>query len=287
LEVEIDRDEQHAWVLTVRAPDGPGLIASIAAAVAAGGGNIIDMQQHSDPYLDAFGCRVVIGGGLDDALLRGGMGALEDERGIEWQLYHDAAPQRIVICCSSTLHCVSDLLVRVATGDLRCEIAAVISDKTAAADLARRFDIPFVHVPVGEDRSAQETSFSDAVASFSPELVVLARYMRVLPGWAVAPFEGRMINIHHSSLPAFPGANPRRRAHERGVKIIGATAHYVTAVLDEGPIIAQDVVPIGHDTLDVLIQHGEDVERMVLAQAVRLHLEHRVMIFGSRTCVFD
>ena len=282
-----DRDEQHAWVLTVRAPDGPGLIASIAAAVAAGGGNIVDMQQHSDPDLAAFGCRVVIDGDLDAELLGQGMGALVDERQVEWQLHDDAAPPKIVICCSSTLHCVSDLLVRVATGDLRCEIAAVISDKMVAADLASRFDVPFVHVPVGEDRSAQETAFSDAVASFAPELVVLARYMRVLPAGAVAPWAGRMINIHHSTLPAFPGANPRRRAHEGGVKIIGATAHYVTEELDEGPIIAQGVVPIGHDTLDVLVQHGEDVERMVLAQAVRLHLEHRVMVFGSRTCVFD
>ena len=282
-----DRDEQHAWVLTVRAPDGPGLIASIAAAVAAGGGNIVDMQQHSDPYLAAFGCRVVIDGDLDAELLGQGMGALVDERQVEWQPHDDAALPKIVICCSSTLHCVSDLLVRVATGDLRCEIAAVISDKTVASDLASRFDVPFVHVPVGEDRSAQETAFSDAVASFSPELVVLARYMRVLPAGAVAPWASRMINIHHSTLPAFPGANPRRRAHEGGVKIIGATAHYVTEELDEGPIIAQGVVPIGHDTLDVLVQHGEDVERMVLAQAVRLHLEHRVMVFGSRTCVFD
>ena len=282
-----DRDEQHAWVLTVRAPDGPGLIASIAAAVAAGGGNIVDMQQHSDPYLAAFGCRVVIDGDLDAELLGQGMGALVDERQVEWQLHDDAALPTIVICCSSTLHCVSDLLVRVATGDLRCEIAAVISDKMVAADLVSRFDVPFVHVPVGEDRSAQETAFSDAVASFSPELVVLARYMRVLPAGAVAPWASRMINIHHSTLPAFPGANPRRRAHEGGVKIIGATAHYVTEELDEGPIIAQGVVPIGHDTLDVLVQHGEDVERMVLAQAVRLHLEHRVMVFGSRTCVFD
>ena len=274
-------------MLTVRAPDGPGLIASIAAAVAAGGGNIVDMQQHSDPDLAAFGCRVVIDGDLDAELLGQGMGALVDERQVEWQLHDDAAPPKIVICCSSTLHCVSDLLVRVATGDLRCEIAAVISDKMVAADLASRFDVPFVHVPVGEDRSAQETAFSDAVASFAPELVVLARYMRVLPAGAVAPWAGRMINIHHSTLPAFPGANPRRRAHEGGVKIIGATAHYVTEELDEGPIIAQGVVPIGHDTLDVLVQHGEDVERMVLAQAVRLHLEHRVMVFGSRTCVFD
>lgn len=196
-------------------------------------------------------------------------------------------PPRVVVCCSTTLHCISDLLVRVAIGDLKAEIVAVVSDKTDAADLVSRFDIPFVHVPVGDDREAQEEAFADAVASFDPSLVILARYMRILPAWMVAEWEGRMINIHHSTLPAFPGANPRRRAHERGVKIIGATAHYVTADLDEGPIIFQQVVPIGHDTLDVLTQRGEDVERLVLARAVRLHLEHRVMIFGSRTCVFD
>lgn len=276
----------HRIVATVRAPDGPGLVVAIANAAAATGGNIIDLQQVSDPYTEEFGCRLVIEGACHTACVAGILQELVDARGIAFALHPDEPPAEVVVCCSSTLHCVSDLVARAATGDLPCRITAVVSDKEAARDLVEAAGITFHHVPVGDVREEQESELGRVLDGLDPALVVLARYMRVLPAWLVERFDGRMINIHHSTLPAFPGANPRRRAHEAGVKIIGATAHYVTAGLDEGPIIEQGVHHVGNADLEALIRMGEDVERLVLANAVRLHLEHRVMVFGGRTSVF-
>ncbi|MFM7223987.1 MAG: formyltetrahydrofolate deformylase [Actinomycetota bacterium] len=277
----------HRIVATVRAPDGPGLVAEIAGAAAATGGNIIDFQQISDPYTEEFGCRLVIEGACHTACVAGILEPLGGTRGVTFELHPDEPPADVVVCCSSTLHCVSDLIARVTAGDLRCRITAVISDKDAARSLVEAAGIEFVHLPVDGERSAQEAALGSALAAHDPDLVVLARYMRILPAWLVDRYAGRMINIHHSTLPAFPGANPRRRAHEAGVKVVGATAHYVTATLDEGPIIEQGIVHVGNADLDELIRQGEDVERMTLARAVRLHLEHRIMVFGRRTSVFD
>ena len=278
---------ERPTILTVTGPDRPGLTALITSAVTAAGGNIIELGQQADPYVGRYGCRIAIAGRLDAALLATELDDLATIKSIEWTLHDQDWRPRVVIACSSALHCVTDLIGRMQTGDLACDLVGIVSDKTAVQDLAGRLSIPFVHVPVGDDRSAQEASFADAVASFHPDLVVLARYMRILPEWITETHAGRMINIHHSTLPAFPGANPRRRAHERGVKLIGATAHYVTEDLDEGPIIDQDVIRIGNHSLAEVVQQGEDIERLVLARAIRLHLEHRVMIFGRRTCVFD
>ena len=184
----------------------------------------------------------------------------------------------------------SHLRARVTLGELDCDVLAVVSDKPAAAALAERHNVPFVLVDgglEGADRSAQEAAFAAALESFAPELVVLARYMRILPAEITERWAGRMINIHHSFLPAFPGARPYMRAHQRGVKLIGATAHYVTAELDAGPIIAQGVATVSHrDEVEDLGRKGRDVERKTLADAVRLHLEHRVLVWDNRTCVF-
>jgi len=274
-------------ILTATGADQPGLTAAITGAVTKAGGNIIELGQQTDPYVRRYGCRLAITGLVDLERLRQDLRQLSVEFGISWELHDPALRQRVVIACSSALHCVTDLVGRIETGDLRCDLAGVVSDKDAVGALCARLGIPFAHVPVGEDRAAQELAFSEAVGSHGPDLVVLARYMRILPAWVTQEHAGRMINIHHSTLPAFPGANPRRRAHERGVKIVGATAHYVTADLDEGPIIDQDVIRIGNHTLAETIQLGEEVERLVLARAIRLHLDHRVMVFGERTCVFS
>jgi len=273
-------------ILTATGRDQPGLTAAITTAVTAAGGNIIELGQQTDPYVQLYGCRIAITGDLAEEQLVTELDALGVRLGISWTLHDRQVRPRLVIACSAALHCVTDLLGRIQTGDLRCDLVGIVSDKPAVADLAARMAVPLLEVPVGEDRVAQEQAFAEAVASFSPDLVVLARYMRILPAWITDAYEARMINIHHSTLPAFPGANPRRRAHERGVKMIGATAHYVTAELDEGPIIDQDVIRIGNHTLSETIQLGEDVERLVLARAIRLHLDHRVMVFGDRTCVF-
>lgn len=279
--------ERHR-IVTVRAADGPGLVADIAAAVFEAGGNIVDVGQYSDLESQGFGCRLEIESSTDRHDLEESLSRLAGRRDLQWYLHDDEVLPRVVIACSSTLHCVSDLLARVAIGSLRCEVVAVVSDRLAAQEITERHGVPFVHVPVGEDRREQEAAFAEVLEALGPDLVILARYMRILPQDITDAWRGRMINIHHSFLPAFAGAGPYARAYERGVKLIGATAHYVTEGLDEGPIIVQDVERVSHrDRLEDLVRRGADVERGVLAAAVRLHLEHRVMVFGNRTCVFD
>jgi formyltetrahydrofolate deformylase len=281
-------DETHPLVITARAPDRTGLVADIAGAIAGAGGNILDVGQHSDVEADWFGCRLEVDPAVDRATLSAQLDALVERRGLSFELHDAQERARVVIVCSKTLHCASDLVARVSIGALPCTVDAIVSDYTSAEPLAERHAIRFDHVPLGDDRAAQEAHLGRVLKALDPDLIVLARYMRILPGWLCEAFEGRMINIHHSFLPAFAGAGPYKRAHERGVKLIGATAHYVTAELDAGPIIAQDVERVSHrDSIDDLVRRGADVERSVLAAAVRLHLEHRVMVFDNRTCVFD
>jgi formyltetrahydrofolate deformylase len=284
----VSTPDELPLIITARAPDGPGLVADLARAVARSGGNILDVGQHSDPDASWFGCRLEVDDHVDRAVLGAQLSELRDQRGLAFELHESAESQRVVIVCSKTLHCVSDLLARVSIGALGCTIEGIVSDATTAEELAMRHEVPFYSVPVEDDRHHQEIALGATLEDLAPDLVVLARYMRVLPAWLCDAYDGRMINIHHSFLPAFAGAGPYKRAHERGVKLIGATAHYVTAELDAGPIIAQDVERVSHrDSVDDLIRRGADVERSVLAAAVRLHLEHRVMVFGNRTCVFD
>jgi len=284
----VSEHEAQPLIITARAPDGPGLVAELASAVAHAGGNILDVGQHSDPEASWFGCRLEVDDEVDRAGLGDQLTELEGRRGFRFELHEAGERQRVALVCSKTLHCASDLVARASIGALACSIDALVSDSTSGEELAQRHEIAFHHVPVGDDRAAQEEALGRVLEAIQPDLVVLARYMRVLPAWLCDAYEGRMINIHHSFLPAFAGAGPYKRAHERGVKLIGATAHYVTAELDAGPIIAQDVERVSHrDSVDDLIRRGADVERSVLAAAVRLHLEHRVMVFGNRTCVFD
>ena len=278
-------------VLVVRAADRPGLVAAVAAAVRDAGATIVDADSHTDRPSGLFLQRIALTGSagapLDTPALLGRLARARDEHGLAYELHEPSAPARVVVACSSHLHCVADLLARCDLGELDAEIVAVVSDKVDAEPLTTRFGVPFEHVPVGDDRAAQEAALGARLDRHDAELVVLARYMRVLPAWLCERWYGRMINIHHSFLPAFVGASPYRRAHERGVKLIGATAHYVTEELDAGPIIDQDVVRVSHrDTVADLVRKGRDVERLVLADAVRWHLEHRIVVFGNRTCVF-
>ncbi len=288
LHVAKKTEQTHPVVITVRAPDSTGLVAGIAGAVAQAQGNILDVGQHSDVDSNWFGCRLEVDPSVDAALLGEALDELAASRGLTWEIHDATERRRIVIVCSKTLHCASDLLARVSIGALLGDVVAVVSDYPDAEALADRHGIAFHHVPAAEDREAQERALGAVLEELDADLVVLARYMRILPAWLTERWAGSMINIHHSFLPAFAGAGPYTRAHERGVKLIGATAHYVTAELDAGPIIAQDVERVSHrDSVEDLIRRGADVERSVLAAAVRLHLENRVMIFGNRTCVFD
>jgi formyltetrahydrofolate deformylase len=277
-------------VLTLRCPDQPGIVAAVANLIAAAGGNIANADQHTDRTSSVFLQRIEITGPVDWPTFDAGLADLADRLGLESDLHRPDTRTRAVVACSTELHCAADLLGRVALGELDLDVVAVVSDKPAAEALAARFGVPFRSVAgglTGEERVEQEEAFASLLEDFAPDLIVLARYMRILPAAITAAWTGRMINIHHSFLPAFPGARPYHRAHDRGVKVIGATAHYVTAELDAGPIIAQQVVTVSHrDEVADMVRKGRDVERQTLADAVRLHLEHRVLVWDNRTCVF-
>jgi formyltetrahydrofolate deformylase len=275
--------------LLLKCPDRPGIVAAVGAFVAGAGGNIVEADQHSDPLADLFLQRVEFDVDADRAALADEFAPIADRFAMDWALYDLAAPPRVAVLVSRQGHCLGDLLVRFALGELPGRIACVASNHDTHAGLVSRFGVPFHALAVrDDDRAAQERALGALLADHAPDVVVLARYMRILPAWLVERWAGRMINIHHSFLPSFAGARPYAQAHERGVKVIGATAHYVTAELDEGPIIAQQVMPVSHrDDPARLERRGRDLEAVVLAEALRLHLEHRVIVYGRRTAVFD
>ena len=279
-------------VLLISCPDKPGLVAAVATWIASVGGNIVHAEQHTDVSDAMFFQRVEFthASSTPLATLTAGFQAVASNWGMSFTLNASPWKPRTAILCSKHLHCVADLLSRTTYGDLGLDVAAVVSNHPDATPLANSFGLPFYHVPVGDGpnvRAEQEDTLSTLLTSLDVELVVLARYMLVLPPQVIEPWTGRMINIHHSFLPAFIGANPYRQAHDRGVKVIGATAHYVSDVLDEGPIIAQDVAHVSHrDDVAELTRTGRDLETVVLARAVRAHVEHRVLVFGNRTIVF-
>ena len=277
-------------VLTLSCADRPGITARVTSFLFERGGNILEAQQFNDRLSDAFFMRVEFdpGSTTRDAI-RSEFAALAGELAMDWKLALRERPRRVLIMVSKFDHCLADLLYRWRIGELAMEPMAIVSNHPREAightDLG---DIPFHHLPVTRDtKAAQEAQVRAIAADTDAELVVLARYMQILSDEQAAHFAGRCINIHHSFLPGFKGAKPYHQAYERGVKMIGASAHYVTADLDEGPIIHQDAESIGHaDTPDALVRKGRDIESRVLAEAVRLHLEERVLLNGQRTVVF-
>jgi formyltetrahydrofolate deformylase len=279
-------------VLLISCPDKPGIVAAVATWVGSVGGNIVHAEQHTDQQDAMFFQRVEFthAGTTAFETLSNGFRALAANWDMTFTLQALPTKPRTAILCSKHLHCAADQLARTAYGDLGLDIAAIISNHAEAQPLADAFQLPFHLVAVGDGanaRAEQEVQLAALLESLNVDLVILARYMLVLPPAVVAPWAGRMINIHHSFLPAFIGANPYRQAHDRGVKVIGATAHYVSNVLDEGPIIAQDVAHISHrDDVVELTRQGRDLETVVLARAVRAHVEHRVLTYGTRTVVF-
>jgi formyltetrahydrofolate deformylase len=277
-------------VLTLSCADRPGITARVTSFLFERGGNILEAQQFNDRLSDAFFMRVEFdpGSTTRDAI-RSEFAALAGEFAMDWKLALRDRPRRVLIMVSKFDHCLADLLYRWRIGELAMEPVAIVSNHPREAightDLG---DIPFHHLPVTRDtKAAQEAQVRAIAADTDAELVVLARYMQILSDEQAAHFAGRCINIHHSFLPGFKGAKPYHQAYERGVKMIGASAHYVTADLDEGPIIHQDAESIGHaDTPDALVRKGRDIESRVLAEAVRLHLEERVLLNGQWTVVF-
>ncbi|GAA1928058.1 formyltetrahydrofolate deformylase [Nocardioides hwasunensis] len=278
------------YVLTLSCPDRPGIVHAVSGFLVERGANIVESQQFGDQLTDRFFMRI----GFDAAEAAGAaelhaqFAPVAERFGMTYELWAAAAPYRTLIMVSKHLHCLNDLLFRASTGALQIEIPAVVSNHPDAGALVRSYGLDFHHIPVtAETKVDAEKQLMELVDETGTHLVVLARYMQVLTDDLCRQLSGRAINIHHSFLPSFKGARPYHQAFDRGVKLVGATAHYVTGDLDEGPIIEQDVLRVDHGyDQDQLVSAGRDVEAQVLSRAVRWHAESRVLLNGERTVVF-
>lgn len=276
-------------VLTLSCGDRPGITARVTSYLAENGGNILEAQQFNDPVSGAFFLRVEFAHDGDAEALRAGFAPLAEDFAMRWELRAKAARRKVLLLVSKFDHCLGDLLYRHRIGELPMDVVGIVSNHPRSAlNISLIGDLPFHHLPITpETKPQQEAQIKAIVSETGAELIVLARYMQILSDDLAAFLSGRCINIHHSFLPGFKGAKPYHQAHKRGVKMIGATAHYVTADLDEGPIIHQDVEPVTHaDSAEEMVRKGRDIERRVLAEAVRLHLQDRVLLSGDRTVVF-
>ncbi|WP_338780218.1 formyltetrahydrofolate deformylase [Streptomyces sp. DG1A-41] len=278
------------YVLTLSCPDRKGIVHAVSSYLFMTGCNIEDSQQFGDHDTGLFFMRVHFSADAPVTLdkLRASFAAIGDSFQMDWRINRADEKMRILLMVSKFGHCLNDLLFRARIGALPVEIAGVVSNHTDFAELVDSYNIPFHHIPVTKDtKSEAEARLLDIVREEGVELVVLARYMQVLSDDLCKALAGRIINIHHSFLPSFKGAKPYHQAHARGVKLIGATAHYVTADLDEGPIIEQEVERVGHDvTPEGLVAIGRDVECQALARAVKWHAERRILLNGRRTVIF-
>lgn len=282
---------RDGFILTLQCDDRPRLVADVATLLAGQGANITDAQQFNDKLNARFFMRIEfeLAPDSDWAALREQFRPFAEAEGMEWSLRPAAEPIKVLLMVSKFDHCLNDLLYRRRLGELNMEVVGIVSNHPREALHTTMIrDLSFHHLPITkETKSQQEAQVRALIEETGAELVVLARYMQILSDDMARFLSGRCINIHHSFLPGFKGAKPYHQAHERGVKMIGATAHYVTADLDEGPIIHQDVEAISHaDSPEDLVRKGRDIERRVLAEAVRHHLDGRVFLNGGRTVVF-
>ena len=278
--------------LLVACPDQRGIIAAATEFVADHGGNVIDLQQHTDHTDEAFFLRVEFeldGFDLGRDAIGAAFAPIAERFTMRWELGFSDRRPRIGLLASREAHCVHDLLHRWREGELAVDIPVLVSNHTDHADAAEWFGVEHRHLPIVDgDKASQEAAVREVLRSHDVDLVVLARYMQILSLAFCDEWAGRIINIHHSFLPSFQGARPYHQAHERGVKLIGVTAHYATAVLDDGPIIDQDVIRVSHrDDVEDLRRKGRDLEVSVLARAVLAHIDDRTLIYGRRTVVFD
>jgi formyltetrahydrofolate deformylase len=294
-------------VLLIDCPDRKGLVARVSTLLYELGANILHADQHQDHDLGLFFMRVEFCLGSEDGIplssgltedvaqtfdlerFRAVFAPLAAELNMRWQVTSSSRKPKVALFCSQYLHCMADLLHRWRSGELYCEIPLIVSNHRAVENLAAFYGIPFEHVPMtAATRAEVEPRLLETLASKNVELVVLARYMQILSPAFVERYPAQIINVHHSFLPAFTGAKPYHAAHARGVKLIGATSHYVTEILDDGPIIEQDVARISHrDQVEDLVARGRDLERIVLSRAVRWHLDRRILCYGNKTVVFD
>ena len=281
----------HYYRLVVSCPDRVGIVSRVSGFIAGHGGSITEASQHSDLESGRFFMRYEILAdsiGMPAEALREAFRPIAEEFDMTWALADTRQRRRVVLMVSKESHCLVDLLYRWTAGEIDCEIAAVISNHETMRGLVEWHGIPYYHVPVPSDeKQAAFDKVEGIVEEVRADCVVLARYMQILPPTLCERYAGRVINIHHSFLPSFAGAKPYHQAHQRGVKLIGATCHYVTAELDAGPIIEQDIHRVSHcHTPDDLVRFGRDVEKAVLARGLRWHLEDRVLIHGNKTVVF-
>ncbi len=284
-------NSNHRYHLVISCPDKVGIVAAVSVFLAQRGGSLVESNHHTSMDGGWFFMRNVISAqsmSLSVDEFRQQFAPVAEEFGMKWYLRDNADLQRLVIMASNASHCLADLLYRYQSGELACHIPCVISNHENLRSMVEWHGIPFHYVPVGkEDKSSAFARVSDIIERHQAETLVLARYMQIIPPEICQQFAGRLINIHHSFLPSFVGANPYQRAYDRGVKLIGATCHYVTADLDEGPIIEQDVIRVSHScNKDDLVRLGRDVEKAVLSRGVRYHLEDRVIVHGNKTVVF-
>ena len=278
--------------LLVSCPDRRGIVASLAQVLYGHGANILDSDQHTDSVAGQFFQRIRFDMSelqTDRHTLENAIAEVAQRFSMTYRLSYAAHVKRVALFVSKFEHCFYDLLLRHRAGELHCEIGLVVSNHPDLEPIARQFGLPYYVFPITEETQAeQEMRELELLEAQKIDLIVLARYMRVIGASFVARYKHRVINIHHSFLPAFVGAKPYHQAYERGVKLIGATAHYATENLDQGPIIEQDVSHCSHrDSIDDLVRKGRDLEKLVLARAVRSHLDDRVLVYGNKTVVFD
>ena len=278
-------------VFLIQCPDQKGLVAGITGFFAERQYNILHCQQYTDIQQGQYFMRVKLEdeAGLDRTTLEQQFSDFSETLDLIWSVHYSDQPYRVALLVTRASHCPYDLLLRELEGELKCEIPLIIGNHNDLAGMAKQFDKPFYHLPITkETKPQQEAQINALLTEFDIDLVVMARYMQILSEQFVEQHAGRVINIHHGFLPAFQGAKPYHQAYDRGVKIIGATSHYATADLDEGPIIEQDVERVMHDNSpEDLVMIGKDIERLVLARAVKAHIEHRIIISGRRTIVFS
>jgi formyltetrahydrofolate deformylase len=285
---------ERRYILTLSCPDRPGIVAAVASFLASFDGWIVEAQHHADAAAGQFFMRQEVRADsvpFDLTELRGRFSEIAARWDMTWAMHDTARPPRTVFLCSRQDHCIVDLLHRWRTGELACELAAVISNHEDLRSFVDWHGVPYHHLPVPagspEDKRPAFDAMRELCRSLDADTLVLARYMQVLPSDFCDGWPNRILNIHHSFLPSFVGGKPYHQAAERGVKLVGATCHYVTADLDAGPIIEQDVVRVNHaDSVEDMVRRGRDVERRVLATGVRLHLERRVLVHGNKTVVF-
>ena len=273
-------------IITIQCSDQIGLVADISRILSEHRLNIVSMREHVDKVERRFFMRLDIDGTTDEAGLAD---KLKTVLPYEAVIHVNPSPnKKIVVMVTKEYHCLADILIRNNFGTLGATVVAVIGNHDILEKICNRFDIPFYLIPYNDEKDQSETKIIDLIKSYDPDFVVLAKFMRILSSTFVANFKNRIINIHHSFLPAFAGANPYRQAFERGVKLIGATAHFVTDDLDEGPIIAQQIIPVNHSfTAQGMVKSGKEIETAVLAKAMNLVLSDRVFVYKNKTVVFE